>query len=211
MQPSSDRHDDVEHGFGRRGQSRQNNRRSNDIELSNIGHQPVQLMAKGRQSAARQGCRNSPKTGRGTDRGGNSKHVYRNPFGSSRRCRYQHRNCVYDHRLRKCREQLTPVTEVSTPDSGARAMSSASISSGRKSRPGTPIAVPGTAHRIPSPDFYSDNEGSCSEEEGNLPGYVPESEKNVTTLKATATVTLELTSSSSSIPYRVTRLHAQNE
>lgn len=169
-----------------------------------------------RLNSSRNGHRShsSPVVARSSrdSRGGQSKHTYRNPFGGNRRCKYQHRRCVYDHHLRKCREQLTPVAEVSTPESGSRGASSASTISSRKSRPGTPIAFPGSAKRVLTPDYYSDNEDSYAKEEGNLPGYIPEAEKNVTTLKATATVTLELTStSSSSKPYRVTRLHTQSD
>ena len=214
VQPSAGRFDaDGEQGFGRRERSRQRNGSSTDIELTNIGRQPVRSMARasdgGRQMGAKTVTKSSPNLARSPNRGASKKHIYRNPFGSTRRCKYQHRNCVYDHRLRKCREQLTPVAEVSTPDSSSHGLSSASTISSRKSRPGTPMAIPGSAKRIPSPDYYTENE--CMEDESSLPGFVSESENGVTTLKATATVTLELTSPSSSMPYRVTRLHKQSE
>lgn len=170
---------------------------------------------RGRQTASRTGHRtsSSPNMTRSTrdSRPGYGKRVYRNPFRGTRKCKYQHRRCVYDPHLRKCREQLTPVTEVSTPESSVRGISSASTISSRKSRPGTPIGFPGSAERVPTPDCYSDNEDSYVQEEENLPGFIPDSGQSVTTtLKATATVTLELTSGSAK-PYRVTRLHTQNE
>lgn len=175
-----------------------------DIELANIGHQPARVVTRsserGRQGGTRPG-----------DKGNNKQYVYRDPFGRPRKCKYQHQNCVYHKRLGVCREQLTPVSEVSTPDSSSRGLSSAGTVSSRKSRPGTPMAIPGSAKRISSPGFYSDSDCGYIENEYGLPGYIPESENSVTTVKATATVTLELTSSSSSIPYRVTRLHSQNE
>ena len=216
MQPSSDRPSrDVERGVGYRGDCGQRNRRSNDIELSSIGNQPVQVITKtndrGHQSGAAPADRGGSSSAKSPNRHRNSKHVNRNPFGNPRNCKYHHSNCVYDPRLRKCRRQLTPVAEVSTPESNSRGLSSAGTVSSRKSRPGTPMAIPGSAKRVPSPDYYSDNDCSYVENEDGLPSYIPESENGVTTLKATATVTLELTSSSSSIPYRVTRLHSQNE
>ncbi|XP_065070103.1 protein patched homolog 1-like [Rhopilema esculentum] len=191
-------------------------RGSGDIELSTLGGQPVFLSAKSKQHGTQATSRgwhkntNSPSAGRSNNRTGKSKQRYRNPFGASRRCKYQHKNCVYDHRLRKCREQLTPVAEVSTPDSSSRGPSSSASTNSKRSRPGTPITVPGSAKRVESPDYYGDHD-DCYIDNDGLPGFIPESENNVTTLKATAMVTLELTSSSNSQPYRVTRVHTQAE
>ena len=92
------------------------------------------------------------------------------------------------------------------------------------------MAVPGMAIRMNTPvglnrtdDYHGDSDREIDdqpdymedeqdlqdydddEDEGNLPGFIPESESNITTLKATATVTLELTSSSASQSYRVSR------
>lgn len=226
--------------------SRGGNRSNQDIELSNLGHRAVHLTPKGERRGRQVTSRGWQKhANNNTQRkpgsmttDGQSKKVYRDPFGQAiasnkRYCKYQHRNCVYDRRLRKCREQLTPVTECSTPDSSSRGPpSSTSTHSSRRSRPGTPIAgmaVPGMAVRINTPlglnrhdDYHDDSDRDLDDqpgymeyeqdlrdyddnEEGNLPGFIPESESNITTLKATATVTLELTSSSASQSYRVSR------
>ena len=191
--------------------------------MSDMDYRSAQLSARDSDRDRRKHSRGWQKSGRpllakkqenrqGTRQ---SQPGYRDPFGhvagpSKRYCRYQHRNCVYDHRLRKCREQLTPVNEVSTPDSSisGRQLSSGSVAS-RASRPGTPMGVPGRATRVPSPDYSSDHDDVHVDDQGALPGYIPEPD-GVTTLKATATVTIEMTSSSSSKPFRVSRMHHSN-
>ncbi len=194
------------------------NQSSRDIELSELDFQTAHLSAKNSPQGRTHSSRSWQKSGRHQSRKKSSSHNsasqqgYRDPFApNSRYCRYHHRHCVYDYRLRKCREQLTPVAEVSTPESSSSGkLSSASVCS----RPGTPIGIPGRAKAIPTPEYSDDHtehyEGQDSlpeydDNQDRLPGYVPEND-GVTTLKATATVTLELTSSSPSQPFRVVRM-----
>eukprot|EP00794_Sanderia_malayensis_P007816 gene7816-8662_t len=193
---------------------------SRDFELTDFGFNPelsTRTSPRGGRSHSR-GRQKPSRTSSGND--DVNRNAFRNPFGrvagtKSRYCRYQHRNCVYDHRLRKCREQLTPVAEVSTPDSSCSSSGKLSVCS-KSSRPGTPMGVPGRPVRVPSAEFsknYPDDSDDCDEDLSGLPGYVEDQapgytqdSDGVTTLKATATVTLELTSSSASKPFRIVRL-----